>query len=103
MKAKALALKAVLTTGAALAVAWYAIASVNVSGLVNSNWTAEDIVRRRCPLHLIRPEWIRGTDQGDILFSWTATETRARLALVCALWVGAIAALGWRALRRPAS
>ncbi len=102
MKAKALAQKAALTTVGALAVAWYAIGSVDVSGLVSSDWTVADVVRRRCPLHLIRPEWITGKDWGSTLSSWAATETRARLALVCVLWAGATGLLVWRALRRPA-
>lgn len=102
MNAKVLVQKAALITVGALAVAWCAIGSVNVSGLVSSDWTAAYVVRRRCPLHLIKPEWITGRDFASTLSSWAATETRARLALVCVLWAGVIAVLVWRAARRPA-
>jgi hypothetical protein len=98
MKARLFTLECLLVTLGAVAAAWYAIASISLGGLSPTNWTAADIIRQRCPVHLVRAEWIRGTDQGDMLFAWAVTETKARLALVCALWLIAVGVLVWRAL-----
>ena len=96
------ALKLLLATVGAVAAAWYAIASINPSGILPTNWTAVVVVSQHCPVHLVRFEWIPGTDQTDILFAWIGVETKARLALVCALWLIIVGALVWRALpRRP--
>ena len=100
MKARLLTLKLLLATVGAVTVGWYAIASISLSGLSPSNWNAADVIRQHCPVHLVRPEWIKGTDQGDMLFAWAVTETKARLALVCALWLIAVGVLVWRALPR---
>jgi hypothetical protein len=99
MKAKVFALQFFVATIGAVAAAWYGVASVQVSGIVSSNWVAADVIRQRCPVHLVSPGWIRGSDQGDILFSWAVTEIKARLLTVCSLWVIAIAIFAWRTLR----
>ncbi len=99
MRAPLLALKLLLTTVSAVATAYYAVASITLSGLWPSNWTAADVVRQRCPVHLVRPEWIKGTDQGDILFNWAVTEVRARLAVIVAFWVLAVSLLLWQGFR----
>jgi len=51
----------------AAAAAWYAIPSANTSGLLAANFTAAEVSRERCPFHLIRPEWVAGKDQADVL------------------------------------
>ena len=93
MKARLFTLEVLLATVVAVAAAWYAIASINLNGLLPTNWTAADVIRQRCPVHVVRPEWIRGTEQVDVLFTWAATETKARLALVCAFWLIAVGVL----------
>ena len=55
-----------LLTFVAAAVAWYAGASVNISGLLAANFTAAQVIRERCLFHRIRPEWVAGEDQTDI-------------------------------------
>lgn len=100
MKACLFTLNFLLATGGAVAAAWFAIASISLSGLLPTNWTAADVIRQRCPMHPVRPEWIRRTDQADILFAWAVTETRARVALVCALWLTVLGVLAWHTLLR---
>jgi len=99
MKAKTFAPQFVATTVLAVAAAWYGLASVQVSGIAPTNFRAADVIRQRCPLRLVRPEWIKGTDQGDILFNWAFTETKVRLLTVCCLWGIGIAVFAWCALR----
>jgi hypothetical protein len=101
MKAKAFALRFLVVTSVAVCVAWYAVASVQVGGIVPSDRSAADIIQQRCPLHLVRPEWIKGSDQGDILFSWVVTEANARLLAVCAVWVIANGVFALRVSRSP--
>jgi hypothetical protein len=100
MTAKRFALAVLVATISAVTLAYYAAASVQVSGIVPSNWNAAEVIRQRCPFHLISAAWIRGGDPSDILFSWAVTETRARLLAVCSGWVIAIAVLGRLAYRR---
>ncbi len=100
MRVKLVTIQVLLAVFGAVAAAWYAVASIQVSGIVSTNWTAEDVIRQRCPLHLVKPEWIKGSDQGDILFSWVITETWARLAAVFVFWVIIVSLLVWRTLRR---
>jgi hypothetical protein len=87
MRTPCLILKVLLVTVAEVTAAYFAIASVNVSGLVSTNFSAADVIRKRCPLHLVQPEWVAGTDQVDILLRWPITETKARLAVLLVLWV----------------
>ncbi len=51
----------------AVAAARYAVACVNISELLAVNFTAAEVIRERCPFHLIRPEWEAGKDQADML------------------------------------
>lgn len=100
MRAPLLTLKFLLSTLAAVAVAYYAIGSINLSGLLPSNWTAADVIRQRCPVRLVRPEWVNGFDQRGILFDWAVTETKARLAAVSTLWVLAVSFFIWQHWRK---
>jgi len=89
-----------LIMGVAATAAWYAVASIQISGILPSDWTAADVIRARCPVHLVSPEWIRGGDQASILFSWATAELRVRLFVVCTLWLFALGALFRRAFQR---
>ena len=51
----------------AAAVAWDAVASVNISGWLADRFTAAEVIGERCPFHFIRPEWVGGKDQADIV------------------------------------
>jgi len=99
MKPKVFALRFLAATVSGVAAAWYAVGAVQVSGIAPSNWTAADVIRQRCPLHLVRPERIGGSDQWDILFSWVALEIKTRLLVVSSLWAVTIAVSLWLALR----
>jgi hypothetical protein len=65
----------------------YAIKSVNIGGLLPTNFVAAQVINQRCPLHIVRPEWIAGTDQTDILLKWPAAEEKARVALLLFVWI----------------
>ena len=103
MRTSFLALKLLLVTVAALAAAYSAIGSVNISGIMSSNFTAADVIRERCPIHLIRPEWVAGKDQDDILLNWPITEIKARLIGLFGLWTVSLAAIVQRFSRRDAN
>jgi hypothetical protein len=96
MRALILVLKLLLVTFAAMGSAYYAIGSVNISGITSNNFTAADIIRERCPVHLVRPEWVPGKDQGDMLLSWTVIEIKARLIILLILWMLGVTAIVWR-------
>jgi len=100
MRTPCLILKVLLVTAAAVTAAYYAIASVNVSGLMSTNFSAADVIRERCPLHLVQPEWIAGTDQVDILLRWPITEMKARLAVLLVLWVFSVSIFAVQFRRR---
>jgi len=96
----ALLFKLCVVTGAAVAAAYYAIASIDLSGLMASDFTAADVIRERCPVHLVKPGWIVGNDQFDILFRWNVAEIKARLAILLLLWILIVSAFVWQYLRR---
>lgn len=96
----ALLFKLCLVTGGAVAAAYYAIASVQISGLVAHDFTAADVILERCSFHLVRPGWIAGSDQFDILFRWSVAEIQARLAVLFLLWILTVSAFVWQYLRR---
>jgi len=100
MKTARFVLGCFLIMGGAATAAWCAVASIQISGILPSIWSAADVIRTHCPVHLVSSEWIRGGDQASILFSWATAELRARLLLVGALWLFAVGALFHRAFQR---
>jgi|ERR1035441_1278089 hypothetical protein len=100
MRAQILVLKLVLVTLAAMGAAYYAIGSVNISGIMSNNFIAADVIRERCPIHLVRPEWVAGKDQEDILLSWPIVEMKTRLATLLVLWMLSVTVFVWRYPRR---
>jgi hypothetical protein len=87
MKTPTFIVTVLLVTFLATAGAWYAIGSVNISGLVPTNLVAAQVIKQRCPVHLVRPEWIAGKDQTDILLNWPIAEIKARLTLLFIMWL----------------
>jgi len=65
----------------------YAIGSVNIGGLLPTNFVAAQVINQRCPLHIVPPEWIAGGDQTDILLNWPAAEVKARVGLIVLVWI----------------
>jgi hypothetical protein len=49
--------------------AWYGVASINLSGMPATNFTAAQVIRERCPFHVVRPEWVASKDETDILLN----------------------------------
>jgi hypothetical protein len=78
----------VAITAVALVVADYTIGAVNPSGIHGTDWTDAQIIRNRCHLRLIQPEWV--SNNGSILMNWVVAETKARLAVIALFWLGAI-------------
>ncbi len=97
MTAPLLAIRVLVSTF----LAYYAIASINISGLVPHDFNAASIIQIRCPVHIVPPGRIKGTNQADILFYWAKAETKARLAIVGIGWVLTIGLLFTQHLRKP--
>jgi hypothetical protein len=90
----------VLTLVMAVA-AWYAVASVNISGMMGTDFKAAEVIRERCPFHLVPPEWVAGKDETDKLLNWPISETKARLGLLLAVWVLSVAGFTRLSVRSP--
>ena len=90
---------ALAVTVAAVVADYYALTSLNVSGLMPAHFVAAEVVRTRCPFHLVPVEWVSGPDQITILNHWNVAEIRARLTLVLVMWVAAMSLLVWRYFR----
>ena len=102
MKTPSFILMVLLLTLLTASGAWYAIGSVNISGLVPTNFVAAQVIKQRCPVHLVPPEWIAGKDQTDVLLNWPVAEIKARLTLLLIVWllgVGGLIRLSARSQR----
>ena len=91
-------LKVLLTTFVAIVVGLYAIVTINVSGIYSTNMTDADMIRQRCPIRLVQPEWV--SNQPDILTNWMGAEAKARIGLVIVLWAGSLSVIVWRNSRK---
>ena len=81
--------------------AWYAVASINISGIRATDFSASNVINEHCPLHLVPPGWMPGKDQMHILLSWPAIETKARLMALAVVWAVSIFALiRWRSRKQ---
>lgn len=78
----------VAITAVALVIADYAIGAVNPSGIHGTDETDAQIIRNRCHLRLIQPEWV--SRNGSILTNWVIAETKARLVAIAFFWLCAI-------------
>jgi hypothetical protein len=87
LKPLPLILKLLSVTGATLALMYCAITSLDLGGFQSSNFQAADVIRQRCPIHLIKPEWMKGGEQGEILLKWMDVESKARVATFCWFWL----------------
>jgi hypothetical protein len=72
----------------ALVIADYAIGAVNPSGIHGTDETDAQIIRNRCHLRLVQPEWV--SSNGSILMNWVIAETKARLLVIALFWLCAI-------------
>ena len=92
-----LSLNLLTATALALVAGYYAIFTIQVGGIYSSNWTDTDLIRERCPIRLIQPEWV--SSQPDTLLNWCVAETKARLGLIAVFWMGCVTVLVWRHLK----
>jgi hypothetical protein len=97
MRALQLSLNVLLITVAAVGAFYYAIATVNVSGIHSTGWTDAQLIRERCHFRLVQPEWV--SSQPDTLMNWIVAETRARLGVVAILWFGSLTIIIWNFVR----
>jgi hypothetical protein len=88
-------IKLILVTAVAVAVAFYAFASAHIRGLTPLSFKAVQIIRQRCPAHLVNPDSITGADQSEILARWSEAEVKARMALLSFLWLVTISGMVW--------
>jgi len=65
----------------------YAVGSVKIGGLLPANFVAAQVINQRCPLHIVPPQWIAGSDQTDVLLKWPAAEVKARVGLILFVWI----------------
>ena len=82
----------------AVVAGYYAIFTMSIVGIYSTNLTAADIMRHRCPIRLIQPEWV--SSQPDTLMNWCVAEIRARLGFIAALWLGSVSTIVWRYLKK---
>jgi hypothetical protein len=75
-------------TAVALAIAYYVIGAVNPSGIHGTDETDAQIIRNRCHLRLVQPEWV--SSNGSILMNWVIAETKARLVVIAVFWIAAV-------------
>ena len=94
-------LAVVLLTLVMAVAAWYAVASVNISGMVGTDFKAAEVIGERCPFHLVPPKWVAGKDEADKLLNWPISETKARLGLLLAVWVLSVAGFTRFSIRSP--
>lgn len=100
MRARLVLLKLLLATFVAVAAAHFSIGSLNVSGIYPTSWTDADLIRHRCPVRLIQPDWVN--DHADLLMNWLVAEMKARLGLITVFWLAGICViLAQSAKNRP--
>jgi hypothetical protein len=58
MRMPSFTLAVVLLTIVMAVAAWYAVASINLSGIMETDFTAAEVIGTRCPFHLVPPEWV---------------------------------------------
>jgi len=78
----------VASTAVALVIASYVIGAINPGGLHPTSWTDAQLIRDRCHVRLIQPEWV--SSKGSVLMNWIIAETKARLAVIGIFWVAAL-------------
>jgi hypothetical protein len=65
------------------------LAQVNPSGIHATDATDAQIIRDRCHLRLIQPEWV--SSNGNIMMNWIVAETKARLGVIAFFWLWLVA------------
>src|SRR5262245_10007569 len=98
MRAASLLTNLLLVTVLAVLAVYYAITTIRIGGIHSSNWTDADLIRDRCPIRLVQPEWV--SSQPDTLMNWLVAEMRARCGVVAALWLSGVSIILWRYLRK---
>jgi hypothetical protein len=76
--------KCAIVTALAFGVLVFAIGSIEISGIHSTSLSQADLIRERCPIHLISPNWL--SDISD----WFKAEIYARESVVVLLWGVAI-------------
>jgi hypothetical protein len=62
-----------------------------LNGLAEPSWTPIDLIAHRVPHRLVDPGLIVGAkDNLDFEVRWAVAETRARMAVIVAVWLAAV-------------
>ena len=91
MRTPLLSVNLLLSTVMALVTAYYAVFSISLGGIHSANWTDAELIRHRCPIRLIQPEWV--SSHPDTLLNWLQAESIARLGFIATLWLGGVGIL----------
>jgi hypothetical protein len=76
-------------TAIAIAAAIHAATSIQLSSIYSTDVSNAELIRMRCPIHLVRPEWIENVD----LLEWWVAETKARFGAMALIWILGVAIL----------
>jgi len=97
MRLTTLILWLVAITVVACGVAEYAFLSINISGVSSVGESAAHMIRQRCPVRLVQPEWILSESNESFkgMEEWWFAEVMARLSLVACLWLGSVVFVIW--------
>jgi hypothetical protein len=94
MRTGALSLDLTTLTLIAFVACDYAVFTIQLSGMHSRSWTDADLIRHRCPIRLIQPEWV--SSKPDRLMNWLAAEMKARFSLIGLMWLGGVGLICWR-------
>ena len=97
MRTSLLLLKLLLATAAAGAAVFFAVTTVDLNGIYPTNWTDADLIRQRCHIRLIQPEWV--CDKPDTVMNWVTAELTTRMGLIAILWLASLSVIIWNFAR----
>jgi uncharacterized membrane protein YqjE len=104
MRFSVLTLKVVLLSVVASVIAGFSVFSLTRIGWfvfgLPEDVTAAAYIREHYPIHFVRPEWVTGADQLDILIFWTVAEIKARVTVMLVLWILFVSFFVWQHYKR---
>lgn len=93
MRTSLLLLKLILATVAAGAAVFFAVTTMDLNGIYPTSWTDADLIRQRCHIRLIQPEWV--SDKPDTVMNWATAELTTRMGLIAILWFTSLSVIVW--------
>lgn len=93
MRTSLLLLKLILATAVAGAGIFFAVTTMDLNGIHPTSWTDADLIRQRCSVRLIQPEWVN--DKSDTVTNWATAELATRMGLIAILWLASLSVCVW--------